>query len=40
MINYQANLHIIGFACSKKDEIMLVKVYRKDLPESKFEMSL
>lgn len=40
MTNYQANLYIIGFVCSKKNKIMSAIVDERDFLEIEFEQSL
>ena len=38
--NYQANLYVIGFACSKKDKIMSIRRDKREFLENEFDLNL
>ena len=40
MTNYQANLYVTGFACSKKDKIMSIRRDNRDFLENEFDLNL
>ena len=40
MTNHQANLYVIGFACSKKDKIMSIRRDKRDFLENEFDLNL